>query len=51
MIENFVDKIYYINLEKRKDRKEHIEKQIKEYLDPNLKITERFNAIKYDGYY
>jgi len=51
MIENFVDKIYYINLEKRKDRKEHIEKQIKEYLDPNLKITERFNAIEYDGYY
>ena len=47
MINKYVDKIYYINLEHRTDRKEHIEKQIKEYLDPSLKITERFNAIVY----
>ena len=25
------------------------EKQIKEYLDPDLKITTRFNAIQYNG--
>jgi glycosyl transferase, family 25 len=40
-----IDKIYYINLEHRKDRKEHIEKIIKEYVDPNLSITTRLNAI------
>ena len=48
-MEKYVDQIYYINLEHRKDRKEHIEKQIKEYLDPDLKITTRFNAIQYNG--
>lgn len=47
MLNKYVDKIYYINLEHRTDRKEHIEKQIKEYLDPSLKITERFNAVVY----
>ena len=29
-MEKYVDHIYYINLEHRKDRKEHIEKQIKQ---------------------
>jgi len=48
-MEKYVDQIYYINLEHRKDRKEHIEKQIKEYLDPDLKITTRFDAIQYKG--
>ena len=48
-MEKYVDHIYYINLEHRKDRKEHIEKQIKEYLDPDLKITTRFDAIQYNG--
>ena len=46
-----IDKIYYINLEHRKDRKEHIEEIIKKYLDSELSITVRYNAIytKYDG--
>jgi GR25 family glycosyltransferase involved in LPS biosynthesis len=48
-MEKYVDHIFYINLEHRKDRKEHIEKQIKEYLDTNLEITSRFNAIQYNG--
>jgi len=42
---NYIDKIYYINLEHRKDRKEHIENQIKKIIDPKLSITTRFNAI------
>lgn len=42
---NKIEKIYYINLEHRKDRREHIEKQIKEYLDPRLERTERFNGV------
>ena len=48
-MEKYVDQIYYINLAHRKDRKEHIEKQIKKYLDPDLKITTRFDAIQYKG--
>jgi glycosyl transferase family 25 len=40
-----IDKIYYINLQHRTDRKEHIEQQIQKYLDPTLSITQRFNAI------
>tara|TARA_B110000261_G_scaffold136859_1_gene154920 strand:- start:685 stop:1140 length:456 start_codon:yes stop_codon:yes gene_type:complete len=42
----YIDKIYYINLEHRIDRKEHIENQIKKYIDPELSITKRFNAIE-----
>jgi len=42
---NYIDKIYYINLEHRKDRKEHIENEIKKVIDPELSITKRFNAI------
>ena len=42
---NYIDKIYYINLEHRKDRKEQIENQIKKFIDPELSITKRFNAI------
>ena len=42
---NYIDKIYYINLKHRKDRKEHIENQIKKIIDPKLSITTRFNAI------
>ena len=42
---NYIDKIYYINLKHRKDRKEHIENQIKKFIDPKLSITTRFNAI------
>ena len=40
----FVDRIFYINLEHRKDRKEQIEAEIRNY-DPNLEITERFDAV------
>ena len=41
---NYIDKIYYINLDKRTDRKELFEKQIDDYLIPRNKI-ERFPAI------
>lgn len=43
----WIDHIIYINLEHRKDRKEHITKEIKK-LDPYLKKTTRYNAIYYD---
>lgn len=45
LIGKYIDHIFYINLEHRKDRKEQIESEIKK-LDPNFSITERFNAIK-----
>ena len=48
MIKSYVDKIFYINLEHRTDRKTHIENQIKTYLDPEFEITERFNAIVFN---
>tara|TARA_Y100000389_G_scaffold204655_1_gene258619 strand:+ start:10044 stop:10772 length:729 start_codon:yes stop_codon:yes gene_type:complete len=41
----YIDHIFYINLESRKDRKIQIENEIKK-LDPHFQITERFNAIK-----
>ena len=40
----YVDRIFYINLEHRKDRKEQIETEIRKF-DPNFEITERFDAI------
>lgn len=40
-----IDKIYYINLEKRKDRKESIEKELIK-LDPEKEKTERINAVE-----
>lgn len=40
----FVDRIFYINLEHRNDRKEQIETEIRKF-DPYLEITERFDAI------
>lgn len=39
-----IDRIFYINLDHRKDRKEHIENEIRK-IDPNLEKTERFNAV------
>lgn len=45
---NYIDHIYYINLEKRKDRKKHIENELNK-IDPGLKNTTRFNAIVYNG--
>lgn len=39
-----IDKIYYINLEHRKDRRESIEREIKK-IDPEFKKTERINAV------
>jgi len=41
----YIDKIYYINLEHRKDRKQQIENEIKTFIDPELLITKRFDAI------
>lgn len=41
----FIDKVVYINLEHRTDRKEQIEKELQKYF-PNEKI-QRFNAIKH----
>ena len=43
----FLDQIYYINLEYRKDRKESIVNEIK-MIDPELKKTTRINAIKHE---
>lgn len=43
----FLDKIYYINLNFRKDRNEKILNEIKK-IDPLLKKTERFNAVHHD---
>lgn len=44
---DFIDQIYYINLEHRTDRKEEILQEIK-LIDPELKRTARINAIKHD---
>lgn len=43
---NNIDKIYYINLEKRTDRKEQIETQLNIF---SLEY-ERFNAIETPGF-
>ena len=43
ILEYFVDKIYYINLEERTDRKKIIEEQFDKY---NINNYERFSAIK-----
>lgn len=40
---NFIEKVIYINLEKREDRKEQVEKELLLYFDPKKII--RFNAI------
>lgn len=40
-----IDKIFYINLEHRLDRKKEIIEQIKK-IDPELEKTERINAVK-----
>lgn len=42
-MKNMIDRCYYINLDKRKDRKEHIEKTLK--LCGILDISERIEAI------
>ena len=41
----FVDKIYYINLDDRKDRLENIVKQVGK-VDPGVKKSERVSAVK-----
>jgi GR25 family glycosyltransferase involved in LPS biosynthesis len=43
----FVDHIYYINLDKRTDRKLHIEKEIKTNFDFMLKNTTRITGVVY----
>ena len=43
---DFLDQIYYINLEHRKDRKESILNEIK-LIDPDLKKTTRIEAVKH----
>tara|TARA_Y100000389_G_scaffold106217_1_gene103143 strand:- start:664 stop:1368 length:705 start_codon:yes stop_codon:yes gene_type:complete len=45
----FVDHIYYINLDKRTDRKIHIEKQIKTNFDSKLKNTTRIPGVIYNS--
>lgn len=45
---DFVDKIFYINLEHRKDRKQQIENELRK-IDPYFKKTERFNACTYNN--
>lgn len=39
-----IEKIYYINLEHRKDRRESIEREIRK-IDPEFKKTERIEAV------
>lgn len=41
----FVDQIYYINLEKRIDRRENIENQIKTFFDATLENTTRIPGV------
>ena len=41
---NFIDKIIYINLDKREDRKKEIENELNKF---NLKNYERFSAIEH----
>ena len=43
---NHIDKIFYINLDERKDRKEQIEKEFEKFEIP-LEKVERFEAIKH----
>ena len=43
---NFLDKIYYINLDHREDRKKLIIEEIKK-IDPNLEKTVRFAAVNH----
>ena len=40
-----IDKFYYINLEHRKDRKVHIERELRK-IDPEMKKIQRINAVK-----
>ena len=42
---DFVDKIYYINLDDRKDRLENIVKQVGK-VDPGMKKSERVSAVR-----
>ena len=42
-----IDQIYYINLEHRTDRREHIENEIKK-IDSDLEKTTRIEAIKHE---
>lgn len=42
-----IDRIYYINLDKRTDRKVNIENQIKNNLDPEFKKTKRIPGVLY----
>ncbi len=44
---NYIDKIYYINLDRRTDRKEEIENEFKRLDIPKEKIK-RFTAIEYN---
>lgn len=44
------DRIYYINLDKRTDRREHIENQIRRVLDDDLDRTRRISGIIYDNF-
>lgn len=44
-----IDKIFYINLDTRKDRRKHIETLIREYFDPSLSKSVRIPGIIYDG--
>lgn len=43
-----IDHIFYINLDKRNDRKIRIENEISK-IDPNLKKTTRISGIEYNG--
>lgn len=43
-----IDHIYYINLDKRVDRRAHVENELRAF-DPTLERTTRFSAIEYAG--
>ena len=47
ILENKISRIFYINLNKRLDRREQIERQLAEYITPYMNIIyERFEAIE-----
>lgn len=45
---DYIDHIYYINLDRREDRRLHVENEIRAF-DPGMEHTTRFSAIEYSG--
>ncbi len=50
MVSTMIDCLYYINLDSRTDRREHIEKNVLPYLNPYVKEVQRFSAFDHTKY-